>query len=84
MTLFRLTLLAALFASAGCLEIEVKVRDPLAAAPSEPPQRPGPVIPEQVTADNARDMAQALWDECDQEELEADRQLLITNPPSKR
>lgn len=53
----------------GCVEMEVKLR--------EPPPRPGtpvstmatPVTADQVTPANARRMAQALWDEFDREEL---------------
>lgn len=56
----------------GCLEIDVRLREP-SLQPVPAPAPPAPVAPAQVTAENARDMAQALWDELDREEAEQDR-----------
>jgi hypothetical protein len=62
---------------AGCLEIDVRLRDPLAPAlPAPAPPPPQPITAEQITPANARDMAQALWDELDREEAEQDRAAL--------
>jgi hypothetical protein len=71
MNLCRLAAVLAVVSSAGCLEIEVKMREPhLQSAPANPPPAIQPVSADQVTADNARDMAQALWDEFDREETQ--------------
>jgi hypothetical protein len=74
-----LTMLAAplLLVCAGCLEIDVRLRDPLAPAlPAPTPPPPQPITAEQITPDNARDMAQSVWDELDREEAEQDRAAL--------
>lgn len=56
----------------GCLEIDVRLREPsVQQTPAPPP--PQPVSVQQITPENARDMAQALWDELDREETEQDR-----------
>jgi hypothetical protein len=56
----------------GCLEIDVRLREPnVQQTPAPPPL--APVSVDQVTPENARDMAQALWDELDREEAEQDR-----------
>jgi hypothetical protein len=92
MNCLRLGLLVMLLPCLGCLEIEIKQRDANlgmrrpAAAPSAPGGGLAPAAPisaEQVTAENARDMAQALWDEFDREEMENDRQLLETPQPKR-
>ena len=56
----------------GCLEIDVRLREPGVQQTPAPPPLP-PVSPEQLTPENARDMAQSLWDELDREETEQDR-----------
>ena len=51
----------------GCLEIDVKVREmPRHATPVSAITTP--VVADQVNNDNARRMAQALWDEMDRDE----------------
>jgi hypothetical protein len=74
MKLLRLTA-ALLLLCTGCLEIDVRLRDP-SAHPAPAPPLPQPITAEQITPENARDMAQALWDELDREESEQDRATL--------
>jgi hypothetical protein len=71
MNMLRVAGLGLLLAGAGCLDIEVKLREPHFPAAAAPPI--APVTADRVTAENARDMAQALWDEFDREEIENDR-----------
>jgi len=53
----------------GCLEMEVKLREPPARPVTPVSAIATPVTADQVTPTNARQMARALWDEFDREEL---------------
>jgi hypothetical protein len=81
-----LTLPLMLLPCLGCLEMDVKHREPHAAmrhADPAPSPSGGAITADQVTPENARDMAQALWDEFDREEVENDRQLLEASQPKR-
>ncbi len=68
-----------LVASSGCVEMDLKLRDPLARATPPPPAALAPpVVADQITPANARQMAQSLWDEFDREESAAN------TPPSRQ
>jgi hypothetical protein len=70
----RIALFTLLLGVGGCVEFEFTLRDrqPATALPAPSTQLP-PVTADQVTPENAREMAEALWNEFDREELEFDR-----------
>ena len=53
----------------GCVEMEVKLREPPARPVTPVSAIKTPITADQVTPANARQMARALWDEFDHEEL---------------
>ena len=55
---------------AGCVEMELKLRD-TSSRPVVPVSAiTTPIVADQVNRDNARRMAQALWDEMEREEID--------------
>ena len=68
--MMRQSLLGLLLLSAGCVELEVSLRDPASRKGEtvSPAALATPITAEQVTPANARQMAHALWAEMDQEE----------------
>lgn len=68
--MMRPLLLSAVFACAGCVDMEFTLRDPSATGgnPMSPAAIAPPIIADQVTAANARRMCDALWAEMDHEE----------------
>ena len=57
--------------SLGCVDLEFKVREAPLRAPAtiSPAAIAAPITPERVTSENARQMAQGLWDELDRDDL---------------
>lgn len=61
-----LILLAPCFA--GCIEIDMKLRDTSARPVTPATAIATPIVADQINEDNARRMAQALWDEIERED----------------
>jgi hypothetical protein len=64
--------LLVMFLSAGCVSFDhapTPRGDQAVDAPRPLGALPNVVTPDQVTSDNARQMAQALWDELDRDQL---------------